>query len=139
MSHLLWSGVKTFWKTKNYLEIGIFQFVEHSVYEIIAYDPVIQQHTNRLYIDAIEICSILNCIELSKYGTSRAVKNINELLITFIFNHIILTDYLPQSKLIQIDFIIYSNELKWAQDKLFVVERPVTLPLVTSPFQRYNN
>ena len=42
MNRILFRGIKTFWKTKSSLELVILEFSEHNIFEIIAFDPVLQ-------------------------------------------------------------------------------------------------
>ena len=63
-------------------------------------------------------------------------------LTTFLFNHIILTEYLPVSKLIKIDVQAVLQSEKYFHDCNFVIERPKDLPFHPSPFglnSRYTN
>ena len=123
MNRLLFRGTKTFWKTKSSLEIVILEFSEHDIFEIIAFDPVLQKHAPRVHVDATIVRSILNNKMID-----------TSVLTTFLFNHIILTEYLPVSKLIKIDFQVVLQSEKSFHDCNFVIERPKDLPFHPSPF-----
>ena len=123
MNRLLFRGTKTFWKTKSSLEIVILEFSEHDIFEIIAFDPVLQKHAPRVHVDATIVRSILNNKMID-----------TSVLTTFLFNHIMLTEYLPVSKLIKIDFQVVLQSEKSLHDCNFVIERPKDLPFHPSPF-----
>ena len=127
MNRLLFRGTKTFWKTKSSLEIVILEFSEHNIFEIIAFDPVLQKHAPRVHVDATIVRSILNNNNSNKMIDT-------SVLTTFLFNHIMLTEYLPVSKLIKIDFQVVLQSEKSLHDCNFVIERPKDLLFHPSPF-----
>ena len=133
MSRLLFRGFKTFWKTKSFINIIIIEHAAHGIYEIIAYDPVLCQHTPRLYINAYAVHVSMNTG--SNKSTRREERAIVDGAVTkFLFNRIALIEYLPISKVIKIDVkTIYYYERSVIHYTL-VVDCPEDLPLYASPF-----
>ena len=128
MSRLLFRGTKTFWKTKSYLEIAIYEFTDHNVYEIIAYDPVLQKHAPRLHVNIKATISVCSNKLTSQEQRGRSSLSMDSVVTTFLFNHIILTEYLPISKLIKINFYKSLNDVE------LIIPRPLDLPFMVSPF-----
>ena len=129
MSHLLFRGIKTFWKTKSSLDLAIYEFHEHDIYEIIAFDPVIDRHAPRIYVNAKVITKFLN-----------ESKGIDGAITTFLFNNIVIVQYLPQSKIIEINMRPIFNEENCNFDSDLLIKPPKNLPFTRSPFgssQRY--
>ena len=126
MNRLLFRGTKTFWKTKSSLDLAFVEYSEQGVYEIIAYDPVMSIHAPRLYIDMNTVISMINHDSLMTV--------IDGVVTTFLFNHLTLTEFLPESTHIEIDVQAIFNMERSLHDCLLVVKRPDGLPVYPSPF-----
>lgn len=129
MSHLLFRGIKTFWKTKSSLDLAIYEFPEHDIYEIIAFDPVLDLHAPRIYVNAKVVANFLD-----------ESKGIDGAITTFLFYNIVIVHYLPQSKVIEIDIHPIFNKENCIFDSDLLIKPPKNLPFTRSPFgssQRY--
>ena len=133
MNRLLFRGFKTFWKTKSSIELVILEYPSQDLYEIIAFDPVLRKHAPRLYVDK----HAANYIILGEDGINEKQSFLlDEVVTTFIFNHIILTEYLPQSGFIKIDIRpIFHSEHRFTSELELVVQRPLNISFYPSPFQ----
>ena len=135
MVRLLFRGTKTFWKTKSYLQLAIFELLDYNIYEVIAYDPVLSQHTPRLYIDAKVVQSILICCSSCKEDHSQ--ESNDEEITTFLLNHIVLTQYLPETRTVKIKIGAIFHEEKCVYGTVLTATRPVDLPFMASPFETF--
>ena len=136
MSRLLFRGYKTFWKTKSSINIVIIEHSNQDIYEIIAYDPVLGQHAPRLHIDAYTVRMIMT------NSTNNSCRNecgdegmvVDGAVVKFLFNNIVIVEYLPMTKFIKIDVqVVFNSERSW-NDYEFVVDRPCNLLYYPSPF-----
>ena len=139
MRRLLFQGRKTFWVTKSSLELVIFEYPLYGVYEIIAYDPVLLKHAPRLYININMVQNILECCNRNRKESGNTLPVIvenDETISTYLFNHLIITDYLPNSKIVKISILMIFLEEKCCDNDVpvLVVKRPVNLPFIRSPF-----
>lgn len=128
MIRLLFRGTKSFWETKTYLEVAIYEFTDHNIYEIIAYDPVLKEHAPRLHANKkVTISLCLNELT-SQEQRARSSLSMDSMVTTFLFNQIILTEYLLTSKRIKINFYKSHNDTE------LTIPRPLDLPFMVSPF-----
>ena len=127
---LLFRGTKTFWKTKSSIYLIIVEYAEYEIYVIIACDPVLRIHAPRLYINSRIIQSILN------HSTSNSIPVgvVDGAVTTFLFNHLVITEYLPESKSIKLDIRPIFLQDKCADGCMMITTRPAGLPRYPSPF-----
>ena len=124
MNSILFRGTKTFWKTKSSINMVILEYPEHNIYEIIAYDPIMKQHAPRLYVNSLTVKNII-CDNRNEATVEEGV------VTTFLFNHLTIVEYLPESRSFTIDICaIFQHE----RNSIFIVNRPSSLPLFRSPF-----
>ena len=124
MSRLLFRGIKTFWKTKSSIDLVIVEYSEYELYEIIAYDPKMKKHAPRIYVSGVAIKNILN-------GNVGASNMVDGALTNFLFNHLTIIEYLPETRSFKIDIqAIFHYE----RNCDYIISRPPGLPLFASPF-----
>jgi hypothetical protein len=59
MAKILFEGTKTFWKTKNSVNLTIVEHHGHDVVEVIACEPMLEVEAPRLYLEIGRIIPFL--------------------------------------------------------------------------------
>ena len=131
MCRLLFRGIKTFWKTKSYLDLAIIEHVEHGIFEVIAFDPALRKHAPRLHINIKVVHDVLNHCGFNKEGIE---EGFTAAVTTFLFNHIFIAEYRPTSKIINVDVQAIFHAERSANNCVFIVDRPISLPFFASPY-----
>jgi hypothetical protein len=100
MAKILFEGTKTFWKTKNSVNLTIVEHHGHDVVEVIACEPMLQVEAPRLYLEIGRIIPFLehegSSLDENDAALASAVSN-------FIFYRLRIAEYLPTSKVFEVD------------------------------------
>lgn len=137
MEKVLFRGTKTFWKTKNSIEIAVIDHCDFDIFEVVAFEPALQVEAPRLYVDAQVLRHILNLDNpgsAAQKGQSSNSADGFDPLGTFVFNHLFITTLLPSSKKFVVE--VRRGYLPNGEegDEGLVVSRPAQLVPCTSPF-----
>jgi hypothetical protein len=136
MQRILFKGLKSFWKTKNSVEVAI---VEHS--EVIVVDTLGRFEAARLFLDAISLRSVVEANEESAKlkcnaeggAEADAESAYDQKICKFICNHLFITNYLPVSKILEVEVRpTYENQ----EHNELVVQKPADLRPCVSPFNK---
>jgi hypothetical protein len=100
MAEVLFVGTKTFWKTRNSVNVTIVEHHGHDVVEVVAYEPTLQVEAPRLYLEIGRVISFLEqeteLLEENDAALANAISN-------FVFNRLRISVYLPTSKVLEVD------------------------------------
>jgi hypothetical protein len=141
MSRILFSGTKSFWKTKNSVEVTIVEHGDHDVFEIIVVDSIGRFEAERIFLDALVLYARLETEEGSpekgasdvaaESGIFVKTRTVSDKAVsTFICNHLFIKNYLPVSEILEIEVrLTYAEQ----QHNELMIPRPVNLPLTSSP------
>jgi hypothetical protein len=100
MAKVLFEGTKTFWKTKNSVNLTIVEHHGHDVIEVIAYEPTLQVEAPRLYLEIGRIIPFLEQETEILVEDEAALANAFS---SFVFNRLRITAYLPISRVLEVD------------------------------------
>lgn len=133
MGKLLFSGVKTFWKTKNSIEVVLLKHQGYEVLEIATYEPVFGVEAPRIYLDLQLIYPLLNTSHVNIRSNN---KEAHAAISTFVFNSLFISKFLPTSKIFE---IVVRREFE-SSEQIGVCElmmaKPASLVPYPSPFSR---
>lgn len=138
---VIFKGTKSFWKTKSFLDIVMVEHQSFGVVEIITYDPCMETEGERLYLKTsdlvVEIKSdelinkITPLLKLGKEGQLHIVDSIQKAKSSYLFNHLSIAEYLPESKLLKVEMKSrFPEEITGSYKKeysLLKCSRPVSL------------
>jgi hypothetical protein len=137
MAKVLFVGTKTFWKTKNSVNLTIVEHHGHDVIEVVAYEPTLQVEAPRLYLEIGRIISFLE-IETGLLDEDEAA--LAMAISTFVFNRVSVSEYLPTSKVLEVEVYRGFGEKEQGVDFLLAIDRPVDLlPYSVSRSARYSS
>lgn len=121
MAKVLFEGVKTFWKTKNAVNVTIVEHTGHDILELIAYDAAIGADAPRLYIDMSRIVPLL---DLPHNAKTMSDSDFGNFFTTFVFNRLCIAKYLPVSKTLEVSVERGFSAKEQEGDFDIVVARP---------------
>lgn len=122
-TRLLFSGKKSFWKSRKVISIDIL-LIQHcpaQIIEVIACDAELKFEAPHLYV--VEDV-LLQKLDSSQLGPDRAI-------VDFIFDRIVVSSYAPEHDSFEVDI---TNTIGEATLEGLVVARPRGLVPYTSPF-----
>lgn len=131
MANVLFRGTKTFWKTKNSIEIVLLEHNDHYALEIAAFEPVLAIEAPRIYLNLLLVYPLLNLSHTSSKGSQEAMSAIS----TFVFNRLYISKYLPTSKVFE---VVVRREFESIEQKgkfELMMDCPVNLIPYPSPFK----
>jgi hypothetical protein len=139
MEKVLFRGTKTFWKTKNRVEIAVIDHRDFDVLEVVAFEPVLQVEAPRIYVDAQVLRHILTVDDQNgelKNGQSSIIASGPDPMGKFVFNHLFITTFLPSSK----KFVVevrrgYRPAAEHVDEEGLIVARPAHLIPCQAPFE----
>jgi hypothetical protein len=124
MAKVLFEGTKTFWKTRNSVNVTIVEHHGHDVVEVVAYEPTLQVEAPRLYLEIGRVISFLEqeteLLEENDAALASAISN-------FVFNRLRISVYLPTSKVLEVDIQRGFGTREQGVDFQVTAERPVDL------------
>jgi hypothetical protein len=124
MAKVLFEGTKTFWKTKNSVNLTIVEHHGHDVIEVIAYEPALRVEAPRLYFEIGRIIPFLDqevrLLNENDTALASAISN-------FIFNRLRIVEYLPTSKVLEVDIQRGFGAKEQGVDFQLTVDRPPDL------------
>jgi hypothetical protein len=124
MAEVLFQGIKTFWKTKNSVNLTILEHHGHDVIEVVAYEPTLQVEAPRLYLEIERIIPFLeNESGLPNEGDATLAGELSK----FVFNRLRVSLYLPTSKVLEVEVQRGFGAKEQGVDFQITVERPVGL------------
>ena len=136
MELMIFRGTKTFWKTKNSIDVAIIAHPGYDVIEVLAFEPILKIEAPRSYLDAVVLQKLLGIeINLEDNSESHYSTENQSKISTFIYNHIYITTYLPVSKIFEVEVYATYHREKSCQFGILTIERPSELPIIESPFQ----
>jgi hypothetical protein len=141
MVRILYTGTKSFWKTKNSVEVTIVEHADHDVLEIIVVDAIGRFEAERVFLDALALYAKIDANEgavqngtfdaSSESGVIVKTHSVSDKAVsTFICNHLFIKTFLPVSELMEIE--VRSTYMEQEHNEL-MVPRPVDLPPSASP------
>jgi hypothetical protein len=144
MGRILFTGKKSFWKTKNSVEVTIVEHADHDVFEIIVVDAIARFEATRVFLDALALYAKLEAEDGSPGSGQKEESDFpsqNSIIVktrtvsdkavsTFICNHLFIKIYLPVSELMEIE--VRSTYMEQEHNEL-MVPRPESLPPSASP------
>jgi hypothetical protein len=124
MAKVLFEGTKTFWKTKNSVNLTIIEHHGHDVVEVVAYEPALQVEAPRLYLEIGRIIPFLDqetgLLHENDTALASAISN-------FIFNRLRIVEYLPTSKVLEVDIQRGFGAREQGVEFQLAVDRPADL------------
>ena len=124
---LIFRGIKTFWATKNAIDVAMVEHAPYGVIELIASELTIGLDAPRIYISTNVLQQLLR---LSDNPNNASM---------FLFNHLYLAKYLPVSRVMEVE-VRSAFHCLGSDDKTgLMVGAPYGLECSPSPFQRYGN
>jgi hypothetical protein len=124
MAKVLFEGTKTFWKTKNSVTLTIIEHHGHDVVEVVAYEPALQVEAPRLYLEIGRIIPFLDqetgFLHENDTALASAISN-------FIFNRLRIVEYLPTSKVLEVDIQRGFGAREQGVEFQLAVDRPADL------------
>jgi hypothetical protein len=124
MAKVLFEGTKTFWKTRNSVNVTIVEHHGHDVVEVVAYEPTLQVEAPRLYLEIGRVISFLEqeteLLEENDAALASAISN-------FVFNRLRISVYLPTSKVLEVDIQRGFGTREQGVDFQVTAERPADL------------
>ena len=141
LTRVIFEGRKTFWKTKNAINIIMVDHGLWDVIEIATFDPILMVESQRLYVNRKLLQEILCPLEpktvFSLFNDTFERNAKEQLLVEFLFNSLIISEYLPVSKAFKI--LIKAGFLEHGVEAFVHHERPVNLiPFPEVSSTRYN-
>jgi hypothetical protein len=135
MAKVLFVGTKTYWKTKNSINLTMVEHRGHDVIEVVAYEPAMQVEAPRLYLEIGRIIPFLDqemgLLADNDAALAGAISN-------FIFNRLRISEYLPTSKVFEVDIQRGFGAKEQGVDFQLPIERPADLVQYSgSPVSRY--
>jgi hypothetical protein len=124
MAEVLFQGTKTFWKTKNSVNLTILEHHGHDVIEVVTYEPTLQVEAPRLYLD---IERIIPFLENESGLLNESDATLASELSKFVFNRLRVSLYLPTSKALEVEVQRGFGAKEQGVDFQITVERPVDL------------
>ena len=110
---IIFKGTKCFWNTKNSLEIVIVEHKTLGVVEVITYDHTIKTESERLYLKTSDLAGEIKSDELvlrmnillkhGKKGRHIVQEEVEKAKGQYIFNHMFIAEYLPETKFMRIE------------------------------------
>ena len=134
---VIFQGPKSFWKTKNTIEIIFVEHESFDVIEIIAYEQIFSKEAPRLFVNNSILISKLDSNGVpggAHSSAGRSEEDVLKLKIAYLFNRIFISEYLPETKVFTIE--IRSN-FRDRDDELnggVTCSKPNKLALFLSPF-----
>eukprot|EP00428_Durinskia_dybowskii_P066105 CAMPEP_0170370656 /NCGR_PEP_ID=MMETSP0117_2-20130122/8624_1 /TAXON_ID=400756 /ORGANISM="Durinskia baltica, Strain CSIRO CS-38" /LENGTH=487 /DNA_ID=CAMNT_0010625439 /DNA_START=129 /DNA_END=1592 /DNA_ORIENTATION=- len=129
LTRVIFEGRKTFWKTKNAINIIMVDHGLWDVIEIATFDPILMVESQRLYVNRKLLQEILCPLEpktvFSLFNDTFERNAKEQLLVEFLFNSLIISEYLPVSKAFKI--LIKAGFLEHGVEAFVHHERPVNL------------
>jgi hypothetical protein len=124
MAKVLFEGTKTFWKTKNSVKLTLIEHHGHDVIEVIAFEPALHVEAPRLYLEIGRIIPFLEqeTVLLNENDTALASAISN-----FIFNRLQIVEYLPTSKILEVDIQRGFGAKEQGMDFQLAVDQPADL------------
>ena len=106
LTNVIFEGRKTFWKTKNAVRIVLVDHDIWNVIEIITFDSVLNVEGQRLYVNKKMLKEVL-CPVQSRSVFSLFANKVEQtaeirIMIDFLFNSLIITEYLPITKVFKV-------------------------------------
>jgi hypothetical protein len=124
MAEVLFEGTKTFWKTKNSVNLTIVEHHGHDVIEVVAYEPTLQVEAPRLYLEIGRIIPFLeqemDLLEENEAALASATSN-------FVFNRLRISKYLPVSRVVKMEVQRGFGAREQDVDFQVAVDRPADL------------
>jgi hypothetical protein len=141
IGRILFTGTKSFWKTKNSVEVTIVEHADHDVFEIIVVDAIARFEATRVFLDALALYSKLEADDGTVQKGVPEITSESSIIVkthtvsdkavsTFICNHLFIKTYLPVSELMEIE--VRSTYMEQEHNEL-MVPRPESLPPSASP------
>jgi hypothetical protein len=100
MAKVLFEGTKTFWKTKNSVNLTIVEHHGHDLIEVVTYEPTLQVEAPRLYLEIGRIIPFLeqetDLLLENEAALASAISN-------FVFNRLRISEYLPISRVLEVE------------------------------------
>jgi hypothetical protein len=124
MAKVLFEGTKTFWKTKNSVNLTIVEHHGHDVIEVVAYEPTLQVEAPRLYL---EIGCIISFLEQEMELLVENEAALASAISTFVFNRLCISEYLPISRILEVEVQRGYGEREQGVDFQVAVIRPTDL------------
>ena len=110
---VIFKGTKSFWKTKSFLDIVMVEHKSLGVVEIITYDPCMETEGERLYLRTSDLVTeiksdelinqITPFLKLGKEGQLLVVDSILKAKSNYLFNHLFISKYMPESELLKVE------------------------------------
>jgi hypothetical protein len=100
MAKVLFEGTKTFWKTKNSVNLTIVEHHGHDLIEVITYEPTLQVEAPRLYL---EIGRIIPFLEQETDLLLENEATLASAISNFVFNRLRISEYLPISRVLEVE------------------------------------
>jgi hypothetical protein len=124
MAKVLFEGTKTYWKTKNSVNLTIVEHHGHDVIEVVAYESAMDVEAPRLYLEVGRIIPFLEhegeSLDENDAALASAISN-------FIFNRLRIAEYLPTSKVLVVDIQRGFGAKEQGVDFQLAVDRPADL------------
>jgi hypothetical protein len=124
MAKVLFEGTKTYWKTKNSVNLTIVEHHGHDVIEVVAYESAMDVEAPRLYLEVGRIIPFLEHEEESLDENDAALASA---ISNFIFNRLRIAEYLPTSKVLVVDIQRGFGAKEQGVDFQLAVDRPADL------------
>jgi hypothetical protein len=124
MAKVLFEGTKTFWKTKNSVNLTIVEHHGHDVIEAIAYEPTLHVEAPRLYLEIGRIIPFLER-ELEQLVEDEAA--LASAISSFVFNRLRIAEYLPISRVLEVEVQRGFGGREQGVEFQVVVDRPTDL------------
>jgi hypothetical protein len=124
MAKVLFEGTKTFWKTKNSVNLTIVEHHGHDVIEVIAYEPTLQAEAPRLYL---EIGRIIPFLEQETELLVEDEAALASAISSFVFNRLRIAEFLPISRVLKVEVQRGFGAREQDVEFQVVVDRPTDL------------
>jgi hypothetical protein len=120
MAKISFEGTKTFWKTKNSVNLTIVEHHGHDVIEVIAYEPTLQVEAPRLYLEIPFLEQETEVLVDDEAALANAFSS-------FVFNRLRITAYLPISRVLEVDVQRGYGAREQGDNFQVAVDRPADL------------
>jgi hypothetical protein len=124
MAKVLFEGTKTFWKTKNSVNLTIVEHHGHDVIEIVTYEPTLQVEAPRLYL---EVRRVIPLLEQDKDLLNENEAALANAVSIFVFHRLRISEYLPVSRVLEMELQRGFGAREQGVDFQITVDRPADL------------